>query len=80
MTADSQVATLSAEAITIEERTPFQIVLNRFKRHRLAMVASIVMLAIFGITIFAPVIAPFKIQELSVNKYFAPWGDRKSVV
>ncbi len=74
MTADSQVATLSAEAITIEERTPFQIVLNRFKRHRLAMVASIVMLAIFGITIFAPVIAPFKIQELSVNKYFAPWG------
>lgn len=71
---DAKVATLSAEAVTIEERTPFQIVMTRFRRHRLAMIALVIMAAIFLITILAPVIAPFEIQELSVNKYFVPWG------
>lgn len=71
---DAKVATLSAEAVTIEERTPFQIVMTRFRRHRLAMIALVIMVAIFLITILAPVIAPFEIQELSVNKYFVPWG------
>lgn len=71
---EAKVATLSAEAVTIEERTPFQIVMTRFKRHRLAMIALIVMLVILIVTILAPVIAPFEIQELSVNKYFVPWG------
>jgi peptide/nickel transport system permease protein len=71
---DATVATLSAEAITIEERTPFQIVMQRFRRHRLAMVSMFVMLGIFIITILAPVIAPFEIHELSVNKYFVEWG------
>jgi peptide/nickel transport system permease protein len=70
----AKVATLSADAVTIEERTPFQIVMHRFRRHRLAMIALVVMMVIFLITILAPVIAPFKIQELSVNKYFVPWG------
>ncbi len=70
----AQVADLSAEAITIEERTPFQIVMNRFKRHRLAMVSLIVMIVILIITILAPVIAPFTVQELSVNDYFVPFG------
>lgn len=70
----AQVAKLPSEIITIEERTPFQIVMNRFKRHRLAMISLIVMIGIFIITILAPVIAPFEIQELSVNKYFVPWG------
>lgn len=71
---DAKVATLSAEAITIEERTPLQIVMKRFRRHRLAMVSLFIMLGIFIITILAPVIAPFEIQELSVNKYFVEWG------
>lgn len=70
----AQVASLSPEAVTIEERSPFQIVMRRFQRHRLAMISLIVMLAMFTITLLAPYIAPFKIQELSVNKYFVPWG------
>ena len=70
----AQVAKLSAEAITIEERTPFQIVMNRFKRHRLAMVSLVIMIGMFILTILAPVIAPFEIQELSVDKYFVEWG------
>jgi len=70
----AQVASLSAEAVTIEERTPFQIVMTRFRRHRLAMVSLVVMIVIFIITILAPVIAPFTVQELSVNKYFVDWG------
>ncbi|HZM24026.1 MAG TPA: ABC transporter permease, partial [Anaerolineales bacterium] len=70
----AQVANLSAEAVTIEERTPFQLVMNRFKRHRLAMISLIVMIVILIITILAPVIAPFKVEELSVNDYFVPFG------
>lgn len=70
----AQVASLSAEAVTIEERSPFQIVLTRFRRHRLAMISLVVMIVILIITIFAPVIAPFTVQELSVSKYFVPWG------
>ena len=70
----AQVTSLSAEAVTIEERTPFQIVMTRFRRHRLAMVSLVVMIIIFIITILAPVIAPFEVQELSVNKYFVPFG------
>ncbi len=70
----AQVPTLSAEAVTIEERTPFQIVMNRFRRHRLAMVSLYIMIAMFVITLLAPVIAPFEIQELAVDKYFVPWG------
>lgn len=71
----AQVVELPADAVsTIEERTPFQIVAMRFRRHRLAMVSLILMTVIFTITILAPVIAPFKVQELSVNKYFVEWG------
>jgi len=70
----AQVASLSPEAVTIEERSPFQIVMTRFKRHRLAMVSLVVMTVIFIITILAPVIAPFEVQELSVDKYFVEWG------
>ena len=70
----AQVASLPAEAVTIEERSPFQIVMTRFRRHRLAMVSLVIMILILIITILAPVIAPFEVQELSVNKYFVPWG------
>ena len=70
----AQVASLSAEAVTIEERSPFQIVMTRFRRHRLAMVSLVVMTVIFIITILAPVIAPFEVQELAVNDYFVPFG------
>ena len=70
----AQVASFPGEAVTIEERSPFQIVMTRFRRHRLAMVSLVVMILILIITILAPVIAPFEVQELSVNDYFVPWG------
>ena len=70
----AQVASLPVESVTIEERSPFQIVMTRFRRHRLAMVSLVVMILILIITILAPVIAPFEVQELSVNKYFVPFG------
>jgi peptide/nickel transport system permease protein len=70
----AQVASLPAEAATIEERSPFQIVMTRFRRHRLAMLSLVVMVLIIIITALAPVIAPFEVQELSVNKYFVEWG------
>lgn len=71
----AQVAELPAETVsTIEERSPFQIVMMRFRRHRLAMVSLVFILLILIVTILAPVIAPFQVQELSVNKYFVPFG------
>jgi len=70
----AQVASLSPEAVTIEERSPFQIVMTRFRRHRLAMVSLVVMAFVFLITVLAPVLAPFEVQELSVNDYFVDWG------
>ncbi len=71
----AQVAELPAETVsTIEERSPFQIVMMRFRRHRLAMVSLVFISLILIVTILAPVIAPFQVQELSVNKYFVPFG------
>ena len=74
MTVPAHVDTLQAEAITIEERSPFQVVMRRFVRHRLAMVSMAVMIVIFGITILAPVLAPFKFDDLRVGDYFLPFG------
>lgn len=65
---------IKAEAITIEERSPFQVVMMRFIKHRLAMVSMAVMIVIFTITILAPYITTFKVDELNVNDYFLPFG------
>ena len=74
MTVSAQLDKLDAESVSIEERSPFQIVFRRFVRHRLAMISLAVMLAIFSITILAPYITSFKVDELNVNKYFVPFG------
>jgi peptide/nickel transport system permease protein len=74
MTVPAQIDKIKAEAITIEERSPFQIVMRRFVRHRLAMISLTVMVVIFIITILAPYIAPYKVDELNVGNYFAPFG------
>ncbi len=74
MTVTAQLDKLDAESVTIEERSPFQIVLRRFVRHRLAMVSLAVMVLIFIVTILAPYITSFKVDELNVNKYFVPFG------
>lgn len=76
MAVNSKVVTLDAEKITIKEESPFQIVLRRFRRHRLAMISFFVMLAIFTISILAPVIAPFRPEQLAVGNYFVPFGHR----
>jgi peptide/nickel transport system permease protein len=76
MSVDQQVITLDAEKITIKEETPLHLIMRRFRRHRLAMVSLFVMIAIFSLSILAPVIAPFKPNELAVGNYFVPFGTR----
>lgn len=65
---------LKAEAVTIEERSPFQVVMMRFVKHRLAMASLIMMILIFGLALLAPYITNFKVDELNVNDYFRPFG------
>ncbi|MEK6751136.1 MAG: ABC transporter permease [Chloroflexota bacterium] len=74
MTVSVQMDNIKAEAITIEERSPFQVVMTRFVRHRLAMVSMAVMIVIFIVTILAPYITTFEVDELNVDKYFVPFG------
>lgn len=74
MTALADATSLTAEAITIKERSPLQIILMRFSRHRMAMISLFVMIVIFAISIFAKQIAPFEVDELKVGNYFVPFG------
>ncbi|RPI32666.1 MAG: ABC transporter permease [Chloroflexota bacterium] len=74
MTTSTEVATLSADAITIKEESPFQVVWKRFRRHKLAMVALFIMGALFLISIFVQYITPFKVDEVTVGDYFLPFG------
>ncbi len=69
-----QMDSIKAEAITIQERSPFQVVMMRFIKHRLAMASLILMIVIFSVTILAPYITSFKVDELNVNDYFLPFG------
>ncbi len=74
MTVNSKVVELSGDAITIKERSPFQIVMMRFRKHRLAMIALVIISIIFIITILAPYITNFEVAEISVGDYFLPFG------
>jgi peptide/nickel transport system permease protein len=65
---------ISAEAITTKEEKPFQVVMKRFRKHRLAMVSLGVMILIFLVSLFAQQIAPFSTSELKVGDYFLPFG------
>jgi len=76
MTANAPIAVLDAEKITLKEESPIQLIVRRFRRHRLAMISLCVMIVIFLMSIFAPWIAPFKPQELNVNNYFVPFGTK----
>jgi peptide/nickel transport system permease protein len=75
MADDSKVATLSAEVITTEEQTPMQLVMRRFRKHRMAMLSIVLIAIVFFISVFAKQLSPFEVDELKVGKYFAPWGD-----
>ncbi|MEW6093039.1 MAG: ABC transporter permease [Chloroflexota bacterium] len=74
MSTNANVVELTGDEITIKERSPFQIVMFRFRKHRLAMVSLVVMSLIFILTLFAPYIANFKVDEIKVGDYFVPFG------
>jgi peptide/nickel transport system permease protein len=74
MPTNTKVVELTGDEITLKERTPFQIVLMRFRKHRLAMIALVVISVIFIITLLAPYLANFEVQEISVGDYFLPFG------
>ncbi len=66
------VELLNAEAMP-EEVSQFQVVLNRFLRHRLAVIALSVLAVIVLLAIAAPFIAPFSPTEITVgNDFLAP--------
>jgi peptide/nickel transport system permease protein len=65
---------LSSEAITTPEEKPWLVIFRRFRRHKLAMASSAVIIVIFLISVFAQQIAPFEPQELQVGNYFLPAG------
>jgi peptide/nickel transport system permease protein len=73
-TSTAPVELLSSEAITTPEEKPWQVVLRRFRRHKLAMVSAGVMVIIFLFSFFAPQIAPFEPHDLQVGNYFLPFG------
>jgi len=70
----NQVANLSAEGIPVKEQSQGRLVFNRFRRHRLAMTALIVITLIFLSSILVKFIAPFAPDTLQVNDYFLPFG------
>ena len=70
---EKSVAVLPETTVTKEE-TPFQIVMRRFSRHKMAMFSLGLIILVFLISLFAPLLAPFQVDELSVGKYFSPWG------
>jgi peptide/nickel transport system permease protein len=74
MTTQTEVAVLDAEALGVEEESPFKIVARRFRKHKLAMVALFIMIVIFLVSLFVTSIAPFKVDELAVGDYFLPFG------
>ncbi|MBP7693107.1 MAG: ABC transporter permease [Anaerolineales bacterium] len=74
MTAASSTVTLAAEALPPVSESPGRLVWRRFSRHRLAMLSVAVIAAVFGFSLLARQVAPFRSNELMVSKYFAPPG------
>ena len=70
--ADPQtVKSLAADAMPKEE-SQAEIVFRRFRRHKLAMAASIFLLLILLISLFAKEVAPYGPTEIEVGNPFAP--------
>lgn len=70
----AKVAALPAEAGAPSEESPWQIVLRRFRRHRMAMLSLGIILVIFIISLFARQLTPFAANDLAVGNYFLPFG------
>ncbi len=73
-TTTSQVVPLIKEADYPKEENPWVIIFRRFRRHKLAMAAMIIMLTLFALTLLARQVAPFLPQEITVGNYFLPAG------
>ena len=78
-TAAAPTELLSSEAITTPEEKPWLVIFRRFRRHKLAMASSAVIIVIFLISIFAQQVAPFEPQELQVGNYFLPAGSVQEI-
>jgi peptide/nickel transport system permease protein len=74
MSATTDTTVAASEVITTPEQTPVQIVLRRFRKHKLAMVSLVLITSIFMLSLLAPVVSPFKPDELEVGNYFLPFG------
>lgn len=71
MSTSTKAAALSAKGPReVKEESPFSIIFRRFRKHKLAMIAVGVLFFIFLVSVFAQQIAPFTVDELSVNKRF----------
>ena len=58
------VADLQAEALaTVKEESQFALVMRRFRRHRLAVIGSSIIVIFILAAVFAPWIAPYDIYE-----------------
>jgi len=49
------------------------LVLRRFRKHRLAVISSVLLVVIFGLSLFAPLVSPFKVDHLDLTYKFAPF-------
>jgi peptide/nickel transport system permease protein len=74
MTAASPALALPKDVLAQAEESPGRIVWRRFRRHRLAMASVAVIAAVFGLSLLARQVAPFRSNELTVGVYFAPPG------
>lgn len=75
MSASTKAVSIKPEAPkTMKEETPVSIVLRRFRRHRLAMISSFMLVFVFLVSFFAKQLAPFTMDELSVANRFAMPG------
>jgi len=74
-TANTKVAEILAAEPMPEEQSQLQIVIRRFRKHKLAVFSLILVTAIFLISIFARQVAPLKPDAIEVaNPYASPFS------
>jgi peptide/nickel transport system permease protein len=64
---------LAKETISTKEEKLWQVILRRFRKHRLAVFSVYVIAVIFLLSVLAPLIAPYKPDDLAVGDYFLPF-------
>jgi peptide/nickel transport system permease protein len=64
----------SADALTtMKPESQTMLVFRRFRKHKLAVISSVLLLFIFGLSLLAPIIAPFEVDHLDVAYKFVPF-------